>query len=114
MEKSWFVLSGKLSKITMPSSDIRFSNAFARKMIRMFTKKGDKILDPFAGFGTTLFNAQSLGRIGYGIEFDKQRCSLIQQKLRSPSLIICGDSLKLSSYNLPKFDFCLKMNLFIA
>jgi len=107
MEKSWFVLSGKLSKINRHSSHIRFSDSFAKKMILSFTKKGDRILDPFAGYGTTLLIAQSLHRVGYGIEYDKQRCAFIQRKVHSPSVIIHGNSSKLSSYSLPKFDFCL-------
>lgn len=91
----------------MDSSSIRFSSSFAKKIILTYTKKGDIILDPFAGFGTTLLVAQDLGRVGYGIEYDKQRCAFIQRKLHTPSVIFHGTSLELSSYDLPKFDFCL-------
>jgi len=38
------------------------------QMIRRYTKKGDWVLDTFAGCGTTLIEAQRLGRNALGIE----------------------------------------------
>jgi DNA modification methylase len=39
--------------------------------IKMFSYKGEKVLDPFAGIFTTSIIAKKLGRIGIGIEKDK-------------------------------------------
>ena len=36
--------------------------------IRLFSKEGDTVLDPFAGSGTTVFTAQRMNRLGVGIE----------------------------------------------
>ena len=40
--------------------------------IRLFTKKGDKVLDPFMGIGTTAISALSLGRGYIGIEASEE------------------------------------------
>lgn len=39
-----------------------------RQMIQRYTKKGDAVLDCFAGSGTTLIEAARAGRHGFGIE----------------------------------------------
>ena len=36
----------------------------------MFSYKGERVLDPFAGIGTSIKVASELGRIGIGIERD--------------------------------------------
>lgn len=36
--------------------------------IKLFTKPGDEVFDPFSGSGTTLLACQTLGRRGYGVE----------------------------------------------
>lgn len=41
------------------------------QLFRRFTKKGDLILDPFAGSGTSLIEAQRLNRDYLGIELQK-------------------------------------------
>ena len=41
------------------------------QLIRRFTRPGDIVLDPFLGSGTTLIEAQRLGRVGIGIELQE-------------------------------------------
>lgn len=38
--------------------------------VRMFSYKGERVLDPFAGLGTSVKVAQELGRVGIGLERD--------------------------------------------
>ena len=108
LKKSWFAMPYTLKEISYDGDcHIRFPEEFAEMFIKEFTKKGDKVFDPFAGFGTTLFAAQKLGRIGVGIEYDEDRCAYIVSKLTKPSRIIKGDSRKLSEYRIPKCDFSI-------
>jgi len=108
IQKSYFILPYKLKKINFKgNASMRYPAAFAEKMILNYTKKGDKILDPFAGFGTTLFAAQKLGRVGIGIEYDQKKYNYIKQRINFPNQIIFGDSKKISNYKLPQFNLCI-------
>ena len=42
------------------------------RLIEIFTDKGDVVIDPCAGSGTTLLAAASLGRAAYGFEVNKK------------------------------------------
>ena len=47
------------------------------RCIKMHSRKGDIILEPFCGAGTTLIAAEQLGRICYGMELDPHYCDII-------------------------------------
>ncbi|NNL22534.1 MAG: DNA methyltransferase, partial [Ignavibacteriaceae bacterium] len=42
------------------------------QFLKRYTKKGDWVLDPFVGSGTTLIECKRLGRNGLGLELNKQ------------------------------------------
>ena len=49
--------------------------------IKIFTDKGDVVIDPVAGSGSTLLAAVQLGRKAYGFEIKKNYCKEANEKL---------------------------------
>ncbi|MCL2518368.1 MAG: site-specific DNA-methyltransferase [Oscillospiraceae bacterium] len=99
------------NKICLPQEfekdDVRFSDSFAEYFIKHFTKSGDTVFDPFAGFGTTLYIAEKLDRRAFGVELLPERVEFIKENLRNQSGIICDSSLQFNESNLPEIDFVL-------
>ena len=56
--------------------------ALYERMIKASSNQHDIVLDPFAGSGTTLDAAQSLGRAWIGIDVGEEAISVIQSRLR--------------------------------
>lgn len=88
-------------------NDNRYTESLAKYFLERYSKKGDKVIDIFAGFGTTLFVCEKINRIPFGIEIDKKRYNFIKNKIKDKNNIILGDSLKLNKYQFPKFDFSI-------
>ena len=57
--------------------------ALLRRLIEIFTDKGDVVIDPVAGSGSTLLAAAQLGRKAYGFEIKKDFYNDAQTKLLS-------------------------------
>jgi site-specific DNA-methyltransferase (adenine-specific) len=52
-------------------------------LIKLFTDKGDVVIDPCAGSGTTLLAAAQLDRKAYGFEIKKNFCREAKEKVLS-------------------------------
>lgn len=61
-----------------------------KELISDFTDEGETILDPCMGSGTTLVNAQLLGRKAIGIERDEARCEVAVRRLSQGALFGAG------------------------
>ena len=53
------------------------------RVISMYSKKGDTILDPFLGTGTTIISAINNDRYGIGIELSSQYFNIANQEIQS-------------------------------
>jgi len=53
----------------------------AERLIKMYSKEGDTVLDPFLGIGTTLIAAQNLKRHGIGIELNSKFAQISEKWL---------------------------------
>ncbi len=108
--QTWLQLS-RGNKIILPPrfrhENVRAADSLVEYCVNTFSEKGQVVFDPFAGYGTTLIIADEMGRIGYGIEFSKEKANYVQGLLEHPQHLIHGDSRKLTDYELPPIDLCL-------
>lgn len=58
-----------------------FPEALPQWFIKLFTKEGDVVLDPFMGSGTTLSAAKKLRRNSIGIDLSPEYCKMAEKKL---------------------------------
>lgn len=58
-----------------------FPDELPYRIIKLFSYKGETVLDPFAGSGTTMKVARQLGRNSIGIEIKKSLIPIFKKKL---------------------------------
>ena len=87
--------------------DVRYAESLVEHFLEQYTRKGDVVFDPFAGFGTTLFVAERMGRVAYGVEIDPDRLTFARSKLTHPENLIQGDARLLAKMDLPEIDFSM-------
>jgi hypothetical protein len=94
--------------------EIKYPEGLVRHFLGAYTKRGDRVLDPFAGLGTTLFVAEEMGRVPFGVEADGLRRDWVAGQLRHWQNVRHGDSGKLASFELPKMAFAMTSPPFMA
>lgn len=58
-----------------------FSEKDVERLIRFFSKEGERVLDPFLGSGSTLVACRDAGRVGTGIELIDQWAQVARERL---------------------------------
>lgn len=86
--------------------DVHFAESLVTAVLEDLTSPGDRVLDPFAGYGTTLRVAERMGRTAVGIELLEERCGLIAKAAPS-SVVLQGDARNLTRLVDPPFDLVL-------
>jgi hypothetical protein len=108
MENTWFCASMDIEELPR---GIQYPNlatpiSIVKKYIERFTLPGQMVLDPFAGYGSTLIASEELGRGCIGIEIDKSRYAFSQKHLQNKNSILLGDARKIREYDIPQIDLC--------
>lgn len=113
--KEWIKSQVGVWKFSYSSKDIRdkdvhpatFPVALAHQVIKTFTHRGELVVDPFVGSGTTLLAAKDLDRNAVGADLSEDYIALSQQRLGLPvsdgskQIAIVQDARNLSSYFSP-------------
>lgn len=71
-----------------------FPDALPEWFIKLFTKEGDTILDPFMGSGTTNVVAKKMGRNSIGIEIMPEYYEMVLEKMESKQLSLFDKKVK--------------------
>jgi len=71
-----------------------FPEALPEWFIKLFTKYGDTVLDPFMGSGTTNFVAQKLLRNSIGIEIINEYYEMVKEQILEKELILFEPQVK--------------------
>ncbi|MGZ9108917.1 MAG: DNA methyltransferase [Micavibrio sp.] len=82
-------------------------DSLIRYFLKRYTERGDRVFDPFAGLGTSLFAAEAMGRIPFGIEADERRQQWVAGQMRHWTNLAHGDSAQMNLMGFPKMDFCI-------
>jgi len=84
----WEIKGARQSNNKVKRRTAEFPEELVERLIRMFSLIGDRILDPFAGTGTTLAVAKRLGRNSIGYEIDRSFLPIIEEKLKQADNIL--------------------------
>jgi modification methylase len=79
--ETWLSPVWKIHSNTNPSHPATFPDELVIRLIKLYSLADDLIVDPFAGTGTTLINADKLGRRAIGYEINPDYIELIENKM---------------------------------
>lgn len=120
--KEWMKSQLGVWQFTYEGRDIRdktkhpatYLLALARKCIELFSHRGEIVLDPFLGSGTTLLAAQDTGRNGLGFDIHADYIALASQRLSQQTLFdettqmaIRDDARNIADYLDPESITCI-------
>ena len=116
--KEWMVETKSVWFSRPPARDKRkaahpatFAETDVVRLIRFFTKSGQRVLDPFLGTGSTLLACAEAGRIGVGVELVQRWADVAVERLSTVErgdmqTVFVGDSRdELSRMEPDSFDF---------
>ncbi|MGE5531793.1 MAG: DNA methyltransferase [Bacteroidota bacterium] len=117
-QKSWFIHNPPPRKRNVKRHPAKFPETLVEEFVSFFTKRGQTVLDPMAGTGSSLVAAISCGRVGLGVELMDKYAAIAGERVAEAlalaedpgveqSRVITGDASKLSELGLPPIDYCI-------
>jgi DNA modification methylase len=122
-QKSWFVHNPPRRRKEVLRHPAKYPETLAQEFIEFFTKRGQVVLDPMVGTGSTLAAALHAGRHSYGVEINEAYAQIARQVVVEERAllgengselvaeVICADAITLAvsagELKLPPVDYVL-------
>jgi DNA modification methylase len=121
-QKSWFIHNPPPRVKDVLRHPAKFPETLAQEFIEFFTKRGQVVLDPMLGTGSTVIAALRAGRNSYGIELNPIYADIARQLILAErelsdnagqlvSEVIAGDAAQIynhvSEHRIPPIDYVL-------
>jgi len=122
-QKSWFVHNPPRRQKNVLRHPAKYPETLAQEFIEFFTQRGQTVLDPMVGTGSTLVAALRSGRNAYGIELNpayaavaneiviEERTALGESAVNLVSQVITGDAAciaeHVSAHQIPLIDYVI-------
>ncbi len=122
-QKSWFVHNPPRRRKEVLLHPAKFPETLVQEFIEFFTKRGQVVLDPMVGTGSTLMAALCAHRHSYGIELNPKYASIASQIVKQERAklgtsvghlvaeVIVGDAAKMpeyvEQYKIPPIDYVI-------
>ena len=118
-QKSWFIHSPPPRRREVKQHPAKFPETMAQEFVEFFTKRGQVVLDPMVGTGSTLCACLRSGRHSIGIELNPEYATMAaeivdaeQEKLGDKTAelraeVINHDAALLDELDLPTIDYVL-------
>ncbi|MEU8425050.1 class I SAM-dependent methyltransferase [Micromonospora sp. NPDC048835] len=87
--------------------DVHFTESLVEDIVAEYSSPSDVVLDPFAGYGTTLVVAERMGRVAIGVEMLDSRAGFVRSRLANPAQVVTGDARRLKDLVQGPVDLCL-------
>jgi len=118
-QKSWFIHNPPPRRKDVLTHPAKFPETLAEEFIRFFTKRGQTVLDPMVGTGSTLVACVRARRRGVGIELNERYFAIAQKIVadevaatarfgkRLKPLLFNADASDIAKMQLPRIDYVL-------
>lgn len=108
--RSWFVVNPPRRSKTEVQHPAKFPEQLVESFIGFFTRPGQWVLDPFAGVGSSLVAARSMGRKALGTELNPRYFEFAREELGPDDeglKLYNADARTIPQLEMPEVDFVI-------